>query len=329
MRLRIFHAFTLVLLLISCANAPENAATIAPAQTVPVTATPPAEPAQPTDTSQPNTPDPATTRPTLTPIVITATAAATAAATESPVAWQDMPVVPSVSDHTREIYQRGLAMGRNPQAFAKVGDCGGTPSWFLGPFDGPTDVYRLGEQYEYLTETIKYFSGSFARESVASRPGFNVSNLFSSLWADSDQCKPNEGPLICELRVTNATFALIMMGSNDVWHEENFEPEMRRAIQDLIDRGVVPILATKADDIEQDGYINATIVKLALEYDVPLWNFWAAVKDLPNHGLQEDGVHLTFRGNRFDDPDAMSYGWPVRNLTALLALDAVWRGVTQ
>jgi hypothetical protein len=69
-------------------------------------------------------------------------------------------------------------------------------------------------------------------------------------------------------------------------------------------------------------------VKLAVDYDVPLWNFWRAVKDLPNHGLQEDGVHLTWAGNHFDDPDAMSHGWPVRNLTALEALDAVWRGVT-
>jgi hypothetical protein len=318
--------FALVLVLIACGTAP-TATPVPPTLVVPPSATVVTVPTEPA-TAQPE-PTAAEAKPTITPIVITATPPPTSTATAAPDAWQDMPIIPTVSDHAREIYQRGIAMGRNPQAFAKVGDCGGTPSWFLGPFDGSPDLYRLGEDYAYLGETIAYFSGSFGRESVASRPGFNVSNLFSSLWADSTQCKPNEGPLICELRVTNATFALIMMGSNDVWHEENFEPEMRRAIQDLIDRGVVPILATKADNVEQDGYINATIVRLALEYDVPLWNFWAAVKDLPNHGLQEDGVHLTFRGNRFDDPDAMTYGWPVRNLTALLTLDAVWRGVTQ
>ncbi len=235
--------------------------------------------------------------------------------------------MPTVSDHAREIYERGVALGRNAQAFAKVGDCGGTPSWFLGPFDGAPDLYRLGD-YGYLQDTIAYFAGSFARESVASRPGFNASSIFSSLWADTEQCKPNEGPLICEIRVTNAAYAFIMLGANDVWHQDEFEPQMRRAIEDLIERGVVPILATKADDIEQGGYINATIVRLAQEYDVPLWNFWAAVQHLPDHGLDSDGVHLTFAGNRFDDPKAMSRGWPIRNLTALQALDAVWHGVT-
>lgn len=239
-----------------------------------------------------------------------------------------MPIVPVVSDQARTIYERGLQMGRNPHAFAKIGDCGGTPSWFLGPFDGPADQYQLGD-YDYLQEVIGYFAGSFGRESVAARPGFNVSSIFSPLWADPAQCRPGEGPLICEIRVTNASFAFFMLGSNDVWHEEGFELQMRRAIEDLIARGVVPILSTKADNIEQDGSINATIVRLAQEYELPLWNFWAAVQRLPDHGLQEDGVHLTWAGNRFDDENAMSHGWPWRNLTALQALHAVWKGVTE
>jgi len=237
-----------------------------------------------------------------------------------------MPIVPVVSDTARRVYQHGLELGRNPKAFAKVGDCGGTPSWFLGAFDGPADQYRLGE-YGYLQETIDRFAGSFAHESVAARPGFNASAIFSPLWSDPERCRPGEGPLICEIRVTNASFAFIMMGSNDVWHPDEFEPQMRRAIEDMIERGVVPVLSTKADNIEQDNSINATIVRLAQEYDVPLWNFWRAAQPLPNYGLQDDGVHLTWAGMRFDDAEAMQNGWPVRNLTALQALDAVWRGV--
>jgi len=265
-----------------------------------------------------DTPRPA--EPATTPITVI---------TSTPLAWQDLPIVPQgVSDRMRDVYKRGQELGRNPQAFAKVGDCGGTPSWFLGPFDGDPDLYRLGE-YTYLQEMIDYFKGSFARDSVATRPGFNTSSIFSSLWADPAQCKPNEGPLICELRLTDASYAVIMMGSNDVWHPDEFEPQMRRAIEDLLERGVVPILATKADDVEQDGSINATIARLAFEYELPLWNFWRAAQALPDHGLQEDGVHLTWAGPRFDDAKAMSHGWPVRNLTALQTLDAVWRGVTK
>lgn len=269
----------------------------------------------------------------LTPTLIPATRPLLAPITPTPVvtleriAWQNMPVVPLVSGRAREIFNRGLELGRNPRAFAKIGDCGSAPSWFLGVFDGPPDLYRLGD-YGYLQETIDHFAGSFDRTSVASRPGFNISSIFSPLWSDPAECKSGEGPLICELRITNASYAFVMLGTNDVWHQDEFEPQLRRTIEDLIGRGVVPILATKADNLEQNHSLNAIIARLANEYDVPLWNFWAAVQSLPGYGLQDDGVHLTWAGNRFDDPDAMSRGWPMRNLTALQTLDAVWRGTT-
>jgi hypothetical protein len=305
-------------LLIACANAtPTSYIITATVQsTLPATII-----VVPTDTEIPTLPPPTDT---ALPGAPTATLGPTA--TARPATWQDWPIVPTVSETAKEIYQHGQELGRDPHKFAKAGDCGGTPSWFLGPFDGDSTLYQLGK-YSYLQGVIDYFSGSFDRTSVAAQPGFNATSIFSPLWADAGQCKPNEGPLVCELRVTNASFAFIMLGANDVWHPDQFEPQMRRAIEDLISRGVVPILATKADNIEQDGSINATIVKLAVDYDLPLWNFWRAVNPLPDHGLQEDGVHLTWAGNHFDDPQAMSRGWPVRNLTALQALDAVWRGV--
>jgi hypothetical protein len=102
---------------------------------------------------------------------------------------------------------------------------------------------------------------------------------------------------------------------------------MRRIIEFSIENGVVPILSTKADNEEGNGIVNATIARLAYEYDIPLWNYWLAVQPLPDHGLQEDGAHITWGPNRFDDPQAMKKGWTVRNLTALLVLDAVWRSV--
>ena len=38
--------------------------------------------------------------------------------------WMNLPLVPTgVSDRAREIYQRGLVMGNNSNAFSKVGDC--------------------------------------------------------------------------------------------------------------------------------------------------------------------------------------------------------------
>jgi hypothetical protein len=76
--------------------------------------------------------------------------------------------------------------------------------------------------------------------------------------------------------------------------------------------------------------MNRTVACLAQEYEIPLWNFWAAVQSLPNHGLQPDLEHLTYSGtNDFDDSRAMQYAWAVRNLTALQALDEVWKSVNQ
>jgi hypothetical protein len=266
---------------------------------------------------------------TSTPAV-TETAAVTATATIRPTLapgeWKTLPWIPAVSETTREIYRSGLAQGRNPQAFSKIGDCESTPAWFLGAFDkGPND-YRLGD-YSSLADVILYFQGSFSRDSVAARRGFNSSSVFSPLWADRSQCLAVEGPLECEYRLQNPIFAFIMLGSNDFGNPTAFEPNLRRIVEYSIQRGVVPILATKADNLEKDESINAAIARLAWEYDVPLWNFWAAVQGLPDAGLQPDGAHLTFASPFFDMPEYLLHAWPIRNLTALQTLDSLWRGL--
>ena len=247
--------------------------------------------------------------------------------TPAPDAWQQMPVIPQVSDSARQIYQKGLKMGSNPHAFSKVGDCGSTPSWFLGDFDRGPKYYSLGD-YQYLSAVIQQYAGSFGRTSLAAKSGFNASSVFASLWADRSLCQVNETPLACEYRLNKPSIALITLGTNDVWHQDVFESKMRAIIEYSIQNGVLPVLATKADNDEGDGSINATLVRLANEYDIPLWNYWRAVQTLPDKGLQPDGAHITWGPNRFDDPQAMTRGWTIRNLTALQTLDAVWRGVT-
>ena len=95
---------------------------------------------------------------------------------------------------------------------------------------------------------------------------------------------------------------------------------------------MVPILATKGDNPEGDHSINAEIAKIAVDYDIPLWNLWAALQPLPNQGHEtvlNDGFHLSFSRNFFDKPKNMLSGWPWRNLTALQALDSVRRGLQE
>lgn len=236
----------------------------------------------------------------------------------------DYPVIPVVSQNARDIYQRGIALGNKPDSFSKIGDCQSVPPYFLASFDYGN--YTLGS-YAELQAAIEYYSGSWARDSVAANRGFNVSSVFVPLWADPKRCAANESPIVCEFRIHRPSIALISMETWWGGEPTGYESYLRSIIEYSIARGTVPILATKADNKEGTGAINAVIVKLAQEYDVPLWNFWAAVQPLPNHGLHNDGFHLTFERNNFENADALQKGWPVRNLTALQAIDAVWKAV--
>ncbi len=248
-------------------------------------------------------------------------------ATFDPSKWQDLPVIPIVSDGARDIYNYGLSVGNNPRAFAKVGDCQNVPSMFLSIFSHE-GFYSLREQDAHLEETIDWFEGSFARESEAVRRGFNAASVVSPLWANPASCDPGETPLDCEIRLHQPSFALVSL---ETWWEgdpDKYEQYVREILETLIDRGILPILATKADNLEGDHRINIILVRLAYEYDIPLWNYWRAIQPLPNQGLMEDGFHLTFAENHFDDPEAMMAAWPWRNLTALQVLNSVWQGVS-
>ena len=253
----------------------------------------------------------------------------------SPVDWMSLPIIPVVSQNARKIYQHGLDMGNNPYSFSKIGDCQSITTYFLSYFDTPS-LYDLGD-YAGLQETIDWYAGSFSRDSLAVKGGFNAAAILSPLRADPKQCKSNENPIECEFRINHPSITIISLEEWWAGHPENYETYMRQIIEYAIDKGVVPIIATKADNLEGSHLINQTIANLAQEYDIPLWNFWAAVQPLPNHGLiavdstgAVDMFHLTHSEGfyYFNDPSAMQSGWSVRNLTALQTLDAVRRGLS-
>ena len=246
-----------------------------------------------------------------------------------------MPVVPvGVSQTALDIYQRGLVMGNNPHAFSKIGDCQSISTFFLSYFDLP-EYYDLGP-YADLQETIDWYAGSFSRDSLAVKGGFNAAAILSPLRADQYKCNSNENPVMCELRLNHPSLVIISLEEWWAGHPENYEKYLRRIIEYVISKGVVPILGTKADNLEGNDLINQTIADLAQEYDIPLWNFWASVQDLPNHGLVQydpwgavDLFHLTHSESyyHYNDPNVEPSGWSMRNLTALQALDAVRRGL--
>ncbi len=241
--------------------------------------------------------------------------------------WQSWTVVPGVSETTREIYRRGQGSGNNPKAFSKIGDGEISTAWFMTAFDLGEAYYDLGPHQD-LRPVIDQFQGSFERTGMAARRGFNTHKILDPAMSDP-ACESGESPLTCELRLHQPAFAILSLGTNQVWEHDAFEAGMRQILDVLLSQNVVPILSTKGDNLEGDHRINRTIACLAEEYNLPLWNFWSAIQPLPDDGLQPDLEHLTYYGKTdFDDADAMQSAWTVRNLTALQVLDAIWRGVT-
>ena len=168
---------------------------------------------------------------------------------------------------------------------------------------------------------------------MAAGRGFNTNIILGGVAEGTPGCNAGESHLDCELRVTHPAFALLSLGTNQVWQPEVFETGMRQIIERLLKADVVPILSTKADNLEGDHRIDWIIARLAYEYNLPLWNFWLAVQPLPNHGMQADLEHLTIAPgpsaySDFSDPATFQYAWTWRNLSALQVLDAVYRAVS-
>lgn len=239
-------------------------------------------------------------------------------------AWMNMPAVPAdISAPARAIYAYGIYLGNDPTHFSVIGDCQNVSSYFMSAFDTPGE-YNLGPEYSHLQPTIDYYSGSFSRTSLAVKGGFNAAAVLSPLRSDPTLCNKNESPLDCELRTWKPSIVIVSMET--WWSEkpsEEYDKYMRRVLDRIIETGALPIIATKADNLEGNHAINATVAQIAYEYEIPLWNFWAAVQPLPNHGLSSDNFHLSFARNFFDDPQRMRSAWPWRNLTALQTLDLV------
>jgi len=242
----------------------------------------------------------------------------------------DSPYLSGVTANARDIYLRGRDLGKRDFAFSMVGDSNTDNPAFMLPFD--LGQYDLGD-YAGLELTIGYFEGSYSRDSAAAVGGFSTSKVLDPAQADG-RCNGGESPLACEYRLHQPSVALILLGTGDQHTWQGFEARYRQIIEYSIAEGVIPVLITKADDLESlentapPGFINSLIRQLAAEYDVPLLDLRAAVEGLPNRGCLPDGFHYNTppdgRSAVFD-AEHLQYGYTVRNLTALQALDALRR----
>ena len=227
--------------------------------------------------------------------------------------WREWPVIPVLPERIHAIYQQGAAMGIDPTNFSIIGDCQSVPIVFMGDYDQRPEFWPP-YNYTHLLPTLTHFQGSFSRRSGAVANGMSAASVFSPFWADLNTCEAGETPLECEFRLQRPVIVFINLGTN-YGEPEKHEAYLRDILDFVIAQGAVPVLSTKGDNAEGDWRVNEGIAEIALEYNIPLWNFWAAIQDLPNHGIDDarpEGNYLTREA------------WDVRSITGLQVLDVVW-----
>ncbi len=243
------------------------------------------------------------------------------------------PVLPVIPLDTGATFARGQQLGRDARVVSKVGDCNSTDWFFLHPFG--ENQYTLGREYAHLQAVVDFFGESLAYRTYAAHNGLNAVSALDPLWADPVACAAGETPLACEYRVHNPAVALIMFGTNDVQvlTVEQFDHYLRRIVQTTREMGVIPVLSTFPRHYEEPArslLFNQVVVRVALDFNVPLINLWAALEPLPAHGIDDDGYHLngpvTGAGD-FTSAANLDTGYPRRNLVTLQTLDLLRRAV--
>ncbi len=257
-----------------------------------------------------------------------------------PITVDGATVISGLTPQAHRIFLDGLARGNRADVFAKAGDSITSAVYFLEPVGvGRT---TLGA-YEGLAGVIDHFRAAEARDglnpfvvpSLAAAPGWSTWAVRQPELADETLCQPDESPLACEYRVNRPAVALIMFGTNDMHAltRASYRTNLAWVVETSLAAGVLPVLSTIP---QQRGYeedveaYNEIIAELAESYEVPLWDYAAALATLPDDGLSSDGVHPSVAerlGAGNFTPEGLAYGFNMRNLTALIALDVIWRGV--
>jgi len=233
--------------------------------------------------------------------------------------WKSWPVMPILTANLPDIYQLGQELGNNAHALSIFGDCQSKPEVFLGIFETDPDAYA--SLPEELQQTVDQFMGSFNRPSPTVKDATTAGGLLWPEWhAGMFGCMVSETPVDCELRIHQPSFVIINVGTHWVTRNQQY---LRTIIQQLVDHGVVPILATKVDDRYQGEQTNHDLAVLAVEFSIPLWNFWAAALEFPDHGVYSKEGQWGLGDVYLSDQALELY-----RLSGLQALDLVWRAAT-
>lgn len=238
------------------------------------------------------------------------------------------PITAGVAAGLRAIAAAGAGDAR---VFAKVGDSNTVNTGSFHCFGG--SAVNLGA-HASLRETLDWFRAGraggtdpFRRTSLAATVGW-------SAWA---AVAGSPSPLRRELDAISPRYAAVMFGTNDIQSRD-----LHRYGQSLLDiadqcvaRGVIPLFTSvppRDDSAAADAWVPryvAVMRGVAQARQVPFVDLERSLRALPDHGVGPDGLHLTASpsGACALTDAGLRYGFNVRNLLSLQALDRVRRAL--
>jgi hypothetical protein len=187
------------------------------------------------------------------------------------------------TERGRQLFAQAIAAGRDGRVFTIAGDSNSAWQHNLGTIVSGRRNFSTDRA---LGSVVARFDPSFAWVSVAVGGGFRAADMFLPENSPA-ACLPAEPMFPCELRRSNASVVFIQLGTGDkfVWRE--FEANTRKMIDYARSRHVLPVLVTKADDLESIhggapiNYVNDMLRQLAAEYKLPLIDFYVGTRSLP------------------------------------------------
>lgn len=263
----------------------------------------------------------------------------------NPPASQPTEAITNITAEARRIFDRGLGLGNRANVFSKVGDSITVATWAFYPIGWGQQ--QLGS-YGYLQSAIDYFSAEIIRDGNNSFSNITLSadnqwtsnDILNPALGNPEICSANETPLDCEYRITRPAISLILIGTNDVGVMDGatYRRNLEAILDKTIGRSILPVLSTLP---QRRGYeteveeFNAIIRQTAQQYQIPIWELHDLLAPQPNNGLDPDGVHPSFPPDTLGQweaaanfiGDKLNYGYNMRNLSAIQALDALWRQV--
>ncbi len=268
----------------------------------------------------------------------------------NPFDLEDVPVIPEIDDsmkaRLRRVHVFGLRKGVRPKVFSFVGDS--ITAWPGFMDELATDRVDYGE-YSWLAGQVSAYQDVEVRtvegvvyspltvESLSVLSGWRVTDVLdpgTRFW--DPLCGLGETPLECELRNSRPAVMLVMIGTSDVMHTpiDEYKRHMDTVVERILAYGSIPVLSslppnlTDTEHTEAVLEYNRVLLQVADKHQIPMWNYWRALRDLPNQGMSADGLHPSTgssdNGTAVFTAEGLQYGFNVRNLTALQVLDKVY-----